>query len=167
MTKRNMILKAFFEIYRIMCFLKACDDGKCLKIKFLSHFELSRLSRKYLLFSTRFIQTAFLFSFQIYFHIFSEISPSSSRFDCLNQLLISFSAPFFNRVFVLRGQEYFDLIANLYGGERLQQQKRDKRKMRQEKKRKEKRKRGKKKKRINKKKKKRREKREKKRKEKK
>ena len=133
MTKRNMILKAFFEIYRFMCFLKACDDGKCLKIKFVSHFELSRLYRKYLFFSTRFIRTAFLFSFQICFHIFSEISPSSSRVDCLNQLLISFSALFFNRVFVLRGQEYFDSIANLYCGERLQQQKRDKRMMRKEK----------------------------------
>ena len=123
-----MILKAFFEIYRCMCFLNACDDGKCLKIKFVSHFELSRLSQKYLL-----SRIAFFFSFQICFHIFSEISPSSSRVNCLNQLLISFSAPFFNRVFVLRGQEYFDLIANLYGGERLQQQKRDKRKMRKEK----------------------------------
>ena len=112
MTKRNMILKAFFAIYRSMCFLKACDDGKCLKIKFVSHFELSRLSRKHLFFSTRFIQTAFLFLFQNCFHIFWEISPSSSRVDCLNQLLISFSALFFNRVFVLRGQEYSNLIAN-------------------------------------------------------
>ena len=118
MTKRNMILKAFFEIYRFMCFLKACDDGKCLKIKFVSHFELSRLSRKHLFFSTRFIRTAFLFSFQNCFHIFWEISPSSSRVDCLNQLLISFSAPFFNLVFVLRGQEYSNSIANLYCGER-------------------------------------------------
>ena len=128
MTKRNMILKAFFAIYRSMCFLKACDDGKCLKIKFVSHFELSRLSRKYLFFSTQFIRTVFLFSFYIGFHIFSEMSPSSSRVDCLNRLPISFSAPFFNRVFVLRGQEYFDSIANLYCGERLQQRKRDKRK---------------------------------------
>ena len=112
MMRQNRILKDFSEIYRSMCFLKACDDGKCLKIKFVSHFELSRLYQKYLFFSTRFIRTAFLFSFQNCFHIFSEISPSSSRVDCLNQLLISFSAPFFNLVFVLRGQEYFDSIAN-------------------------------------------------------
>ena len=125
MTKRNMILKAFFEIYRSMCFLNACDDGKCLKIKFVSHFELSRLSRKYLLFSTRFIRIAFFFSFQICFHIFSEISPSSSRVDCLNPLLISFSALFFNHVFVLRGQEYsIHSIANLHGeGEMRQERK--------------------------------------------
>ena len=141
-----MILKAFFEIYRFMCFLKACDDGKCLKIKFVSHFELSRLSRKYLFFSTRFIRTAFLFSFQICFHIFSEMSLSSSRVNCLNQLPICFSAPFYNRVFDLRGQEYLNSIANLYCGERLQQQKRDKSKMRKEKNSKGKRKKGKKKK---------------------
>ena len=134
-----MILKDFFEIYRSMCFLKACDDGKCLKIKFVSHFELSWLSRKYLLFATRFIRTAFLFSFQICFYFFSEMSPSSSRDDCLNQLPTCFSAPFFNRVFVLRGKEYLNYsIANLYCGERLQQRKRDKRKMRKEKNRKKK-----------------------------
>ena len=130
--RQNRILKDFSEIYRSMCFLKACDDGKCSKTEFVSYFELSRLSRKYNLFSTRFIRTAILFSFQICFYIFSEISPSSSRVDCLNHLPIYFSASFFNRVFVLRRQEYSNY--SMRNSDLCCGSQREKRKMRQERK---------------------------------